>query len=100
MDVDLYPNQGEYFTLNVPEEQEMEEAQEKAEVFSATPILQAVIAHLKARIDFYNTNEGISEDILLDPVKFMHVVAANKLTVETLTLEKESLELLIEQYKD
>lgn len=97
MDDNMYPNDGQYFTMTTPEDQAQEENKAKAEVVNATPQLLRVIAHLEERIVFYNSFASIDESILTRPDVFMHVVAANKIVVANLEAEKEALELLISE---
>ncbi len=96
MDDNLYPNDGRAFLE--PIEQVNERNEEKAETLQALPVIKDTIARFKERIKFYEGMNGIPTEVLRKPDEFMHTVAANKMTVENLRVEKEWLEDLVERY--
>ena len=81
--------------LAEPAEQVLEREKEANQVQANAPLIQEIIDSLDARIAFYGSLESIPADVLDDPEKFMHQVAANKLTVANLLTEKNTLEELI-----
>lgn len=82
----------------VPEEQEIEENKEKIAVISQFTVIAEVVERLKEDIDFYLSNDGISDDVLLNPEEFMHTVAGNKKAAASIRREIQILEDLVEKY--
>jgi len=93
---ELYPNSGEFFGVPVNEEQKQEIKQDKAQAVQAKPVIKKALKYLDELIVFYGSIESISDDVLTNPNEFMHVVAANKLTKQSLVQVREYLNGLIE----
>lgn len=81
--------------LAEPPAQVQERQKEAAQVQASAPILQEIITRLDERIAFYNSIDSVSVDVATNPEKFMHVIAANRLTRDNLMVEKTTLEELI-----
>jgi hypothetical protein len=99
MEDDLYPRQGDYFGISVPDDQKREQETEKADVLNALPILEKVIGHLDKKIIQYSSINGVSDEVLTNPEEFMHAITANKIVVSILVSEKEALESLVKEYR-
>lgn len=95
----IYVN-GSQHLMDEPVEQKEERAKEQNEVFSELPIIAKVIKSLEESIQFYNSNDGISDDVLTTPAVFMHVVQGNKQAVAILRAEKMKLESLVREHAD
>lgn len=98
MDDDLYPNQGDYFTSNEPEEQAIERNQEEAEIVNATPVIQKIIDHFNERIAFRDSIKSISVNISENPEMHQKACAVNDMLTTALRDEKELLEGLLQEY--
>jgi hypothetical protein len=86
----VYQPRGGYLPAE-PEQQAVEREDEINKTLAAIPVLHDEVKYLDARIAFYESINAISDDVLLDANKFMHVVAANKLTAQNLTIERDAL---------
>lgn len=94
----LYPNDGQYFSPTEPKDQREAREAEENELFSALPLIKAMIGRLEERITFYGSVESVPDDVLVHPEEFMHVVAANKLVKQNLESEKDFLEDLVQEH--
>jgi hypothetical protein len=56
------------------------------------------VTRLQDKIAFYESVKSIPEEVKLDPVKFMYVVAGNAVIVEVLEAEKEYIESLLSSH--
>lgn len=81
-----------------PQEQEEDENKEKMAVINQFSVIVEVIDRLKADIAFYESNDGISDEVLLNPEEFMHTVAGNKKAVASIRRELQILEDLVEKH--
>jgi hypothetical protein len=97
MSDNLYPRSGRYL-LAEPAEQAQERQKEAAQVSNSLPILQEIVTNLGERIAFYNSVDSVPQGVLTDPEKFMHIVAANRLTRDNLEAEKSRIEELIKAH--
>ena len=89
MDDNLYPNQGAAFSpLSVPVDQRRANDEEINETFQAVPLLKEIVERLDRQIAFYNSLDAVPSESLTNPEEFMHIVAANKLTIENLDIER------------
>jgi len=82
----------------IPKDQEDALERERQQVLDDHPVIQEVIESLRERIEFYKSIDAIPTEITVHPDEFMHVVAANKLTVSNLETEAVRLEELITQH--
>lgn len=98
MDEDFVPISSQFLPTE-PVEQKNERAKQKAEVFSALPLLKAVIERFDDRIEFYSSVDSIPVELHAVPEQFMHAVAAAKATKDYLLAERDYLEELIEDTK-
>lgn len=97
-DDNIYPNDGAPFLPTEPEEQQIEQGEEKAQVLQALPIIQDIVDRFDARIKALDSVDAIPADVQTNPTDFMHFVASNRLTKANLIAEKEWLEDLIDMY--
>lgn len=81
-----------------PVEQKAVEDKTSQEVKDQYSIICSAIERLKADVVFYDTNNGIPSEVLLNPTEFMHTVASNKKTVASINREISILEGLIDEY--
>lgn len=95
---DVMPNDGTYFALRVPEEQEIEGKRQKAHTLEALPIIKEFIARLDERIAFYGSVDSIPDEVKTKPEEFLIVHNANELTRDNLRSEKEYMVSLMEQH--
>lgn len=100
MEDDIYPNEGEAFTLlqGEPLEQQQARTKEKSQVLKELPILKKVIERLEERIIFYGTVDSIPPQNRDNEKIFMRHWDAHQLTRDNLRSEKEELEALIDDY--
>jgi glycerophosphoryl diester phosphodiesterase len=94
----LYPNDGQYFTLPSPVDQKKEKDQEENEVIGTIPVLKDIVKRLEERIEFYSSVKSIPDEVKVKPEEFMHTVAAYDLLVTNLTQERTYIDSLIEDY--
>lgn len=94
----LYPNNGEYFSLRAPRDQLVEAKQEEREAYSHVKLIKEMVGRLEGRVAFYASVDSVPDETLTNPEEFMHVIAANKLTRENLKRELEGLEVLIKEH--
>lgn len=93
----LYQADGEFFQpFREPLDQALERKRERAEVLKSKDELRAMIKRLQERIDYYEANTSIDDDVRLDPQKFLVMHNSYTLTAKTLRAEKQWLEGLIE----
>lgn len=93
----LYPRSGRYL-LAEPIEQAQERVKEASQVAASLPLLQETITNLEDRIAFYSSVDSVPQEVATDPEKFMHVIAANRLTRDNLMAERDRLEELIKAH--
>lgn len=94
----LYPRSTEYFTPKEPDEQKDERESENNAVLNELVIINRVIKHLSKSIDFYESINAISDDVLTNPDEHMHTVLGNKKAVAILKSQKDQLVALVEGY--
>ncbi len=82
----------------VPLQQEEAADKERLQVLDEYPLIKAVIERLNADIAFYDSNQGIPDDVLLNPDEFMHTVAGNKKAVASIEREIRVLEELVTEH--
>lgn len=98
MSDNLYPNDGQYFSLSEPQDQKDEKDSEQNDVLSLLPTLKDFVKRMDDKIAFYKSVDSIDDEQLLDPEEFMHVIAANKLVAKCLTAEREYFKGLMDEY--
>lgn len=100
MDDNLYPLDGSAFNMRVESDKQLEDKErEISETLSAIPLLKEIVDHLIEKIDFYNSINSVPDSILTSPDEFMHLIAANKQTVNNLEVEKEYILSRVENTK-
>lgn len=96
---DMYPNDGEYFAIPAePMEQQRDRAEEKSKVNANKKPIEEIIARLNDRIEYYNTIDSISTDVMTKPEEFMRQWEVNKQTQVNLIMEKEYWEGLLKTH--
>lgn len=94
---DLYPNSGALFQQ--PAKQRREQEDEINDTLAAIPLLREIIDRLDERIAFYGSINCIPSEAMTNPEVFMHIVAANKLTIENLDIERSYILERVENVK-
>jgi hypothetical protein len=90
MDNNVYPNNGAaFFTPSEPADQARQREEEISKTLDAVPLLKEIISHFDEQITFYSSVDAVPQEVLADEKAFMHVIAANKLTVMNLNAERD-----------
>jgi len=98
MEDDLYPNDSSYFIPREPADQIIERKKEKAQTLESINELKAIVNRLDERIQFYEKNSSIPDDVRTDPQQFLILHNTYTLVAENLKSEKEYIEGLITSY--
>lgn len=85
----IYPNSGEPFILTTPSKQKSDEEARLHATLAQLPLLQETVDKFNERIAFYDSVNSVPADVMTNPEVFMHIVAANKLTRDNLTAERD-----------
>lgn len=97
---DMYPNDGTYFDpFSEPLDQKIERKKERAQTLEAMNILKQHIERLDERIDFYEKNSSIPDEVRAEPEKFLIMSNSHMLAAKNLTSERDYLQGLIDSYK-
>lgn len=99
MNDDLYPNDSSYFIPREPLEQELERKKEQAIVLEGMDFLKDMVERLQQRIDYFEKNSSIPDDVRTDTTAFMVLHNTHSMMAETLSAEKEMLQSVIDSYK-
>lgn len=91
-----YPTDGTFIDRK-PKSVEREQSQERKDALTDVPVKKAIEALQKA-IELYSSVDGIPDEVMVEPEKFMHVVLANKIAVQNLILEKNKLQSIADAY--
>lgn len=67
----LYPTNGEYFTVHEPKEQVIERKKEKAAVLEAKKLAEKMLARWEEKVAFYDAVSSIKVDINTAPEDFL-----------------------------
>jgi len=94
----VYPLTGQAFRPGVKSIVEKNE-RSKEQIVEQLPLVKEVLAHLDKQIAFYDSVNSVPDEVLLKPEEFMHLIAANKLTVQNLRAEKGFIESKIKSLK-
>lgn len=94
----LYPNDGEFFGVQVSDEQTQDKEREQQEVIGSIPVLNEIVKRFDDRIEFFGSVRAYPDDVKTDPAKFMHTVAANDILVANLESERDYIKGLIDEY--
>lgn len=62
-------------------------------------VLKDIISTLQEQADFYTSVDAVPDNVQTNPEKFMHTMAANRLTRDNLIAIKNRIEVLIEDAK-
>lgn len=98
-DDDVMPNDGSYFFASEPADQALERKKEKALALEGMDFLKEMLGRLQTRIDFYEANSSIPEDVRTDPRAFLVIHNTYSMMAATLRSEREYLEDIIKSYK-
>lgn len=96
---DVLPNDGTYFMPREPADQALERKKEQAIVLEGINFLKDMIGRLQDRIDFYEANSSIPDDVRVNEKEFMAIHNSYSLTAKTLKSEKEFLQSIVDSYK-
>lgn len=94
----LYPNDSSYFLPREPSDQIIERKKEKAQTLESLNELKSIANRLQERIDFYEKNSSIPDDVRTDPQQFLILHNTYTLVAENLKSEKEFIDGLITSY--
>lgn len=96
---DLYPNDSGFDLSAMPIERVQEERTEASKVAASYPILDDLIDHLQARIDFYSSIDSIDVDFTENPETHQRLMYAHRVIKNDLTQELNTIRGLKEQYE-
>jgi hypothetical protein len=99
-DDNIYPLDGEAFTLlkGEPEEQQQARTKEKGKVLQALPMLKDIIARFQEQIDLLGSLDSIPRETRTDQNMLLVNFHANDVSRRFLISQKEWLEGLIDDY--
>lgn len=94
----VYPNDGTYFLPREPRSQVISRKKEKAQTLEGINELKAVVDRLQQRIDYFEKNSNISDEVRLSPDKFLIEHNTHSSIARILRSEKEYIESLLNSH--
>lgn len=93
---DVMPNDGQYFLPREPIDQAIDRKRERANTLQDQSELKAHIDRLQRRIEFYEANSSIPDEVRVNPQEFLIMHNSYSAAAVILRAEKEYLEGLID----